>query len=173
MSYLMDVLLADSQRLEARREPHGQAASRADKIIAEGDSRRVSYRRLDPTAAPAMVFGAQIGYLHEQVRVLDAELAAFTTKRDPALQYQSVLLNEVHAAVTVGYTYSPGVPARVTSALDYERTGDPGSPAEPEDLTIEQVWLNGVDIAPIISDEVHEAITDKVLRLVHAGPVQP
>lgn len=78
MSAALDVLLADGQRLRERRaapQPE-KPASRADALIAEGDKKRRDYRRDHPTADTAMVYGAQIGYLHGQVRILCNEIEA-------------------------------------------------------------------------------------------------
>ena len=173
MSELMDVLLVDGRRLQERRAapPPDMPATRADKIIAEGDRRRFEYRRLNPTAETAMVYGAQVGYLHAQIRILDAELSTYVAVRNPALSYLTLRLREVNAAVTVGYTYLPEQPARVTSAHQYATTGDPGDPGEPEELSISEVWLNGVDIAALLCDEVQDSITSEVLKRARAAEV--
>lgn len=78
MSELMDVLLADGQRIPERRTapPPDRPATRDDAIIAAGDKIRRDYRRDHPTADTAMVYSAQIGYLHGQIRILCAELDA-------------------------------------------------------------------------------------------------
>ena len=166
MSDLLDVLLSDGQRISERRTapPPNQPATRADQIIAEGDRRRCEYRRLNPTADTAMVYGAQVGYLHGQIRALDAELSTFCAVRDPALCYLTMRLAEVNAAVTVGYTYLPELPARVTSAHQYATTEDPGDPGEPDELDVREVWLNGVDIAVLLCDETADAIEAEVLK---------
>ena len=166
MSDLMDVLLSDGQRISERRTapPPNKPATRADQIIAEGDRRRCEYRRLNQTADTAMVFGAQVGYLQGQIRILDAELSTYVAVRNPALAYFTMRLAEVSAAVTVGYTYLPALPARVTTAHQYATTGDPGDPGEAEELSIGEVWLNGVDIAVLLCDETADAIEAEVLK---------
>ena len=163
MSDLLDVLLSDGQRIGERRTapPPAQPATRADQIIAEGDSRRLAYRRLNPSADSAMVYGAQVGYLHGQIQALDAELSTFCAVRDPALCYLTMRLAEVNAAVTVGYTYDPGAPASPTSAHTYITTGDPG---EADEACIREVWLNGVDIGVLLCDETADAIEAEVLK---------
>ncbi len=170
MSDLLDVLLSDGQRISERRAapPPAQPANRADQIIAEGDRRRCEYRRLNPTADTAMVYGAQVGYLNAQVRILDAELSTYVAVRNPALAYLTLRLAAVNAAVTVGYTYLPELPARVTSAHQYATPEDPG---EAEELSIEQVWLNGVNIAALLCEEVQDSITAEVLKRVRAAEV--
>ncbi len=173
MSDLLDVLLSDGQRISERRAapPPIKPANRADQIIAEGDRRRCEYRRLNPTADTAMVYGAQVGYLNAQVRILDAELSTYVAVRNPALAYLTLRLAAVNAAVTVGYTYLPELPARVTSAHQYATTEDPGDPGEAEELSIEQVWLNGVNIAALLCEEVQDSITAEVLKRVRAAEV--
>lgn len=171
MSNLMDVLLADGQRISERRAapPPDKPATRADQIIAEGDRRRASYRKLNPNADTAMVFAAQVGYLHAQVRILDAELSTFCAVRSPSLLYLSMRLADVNAAVLVGYTYEPAIPPSPTSAHTYATTGDPGEPGEAEELSIDEVWLNGVNIAPLLCDEVQDTINAEVLKRARAG----
>lgn len=173
MSDLLDVLLSDGQRIGERRTapPPNKPATRADQIIAEGDRRRCEYRRLNPTADTAMVYGAQVGYLNGQIQALDAELSTFCAVRDPALCYLTMRLPEVNAAVTVGYTYDPGAPASPTSAHTYVTTGDPGDPGEAEELSIGEVWLNGVNVAPLLCDEVQDSITAEVLKRARAAEV--
>ena len=166
MSDLLDVLLSDGQRISERRAapPPNQPATRADQIIAEGDRRRLAFRKLNLTADSAMVYGAQVGYLHGQIQALDAELSTFCAVRDPALCYLTMRLPDVNAAVTVGYTYDPGSPASPTSAYTYATTGDPGDPGEADEACIREVWLNGVDIGVLLCDETQDAITAEVLK---------
>ena len=166
MSDLLDVLLSDGQRIGERRTapPPAQPATRADQIIAEGDRRRLAYRRLNPSADSAMVYGAQVGYLHGQIQALDAELSTFCAVRDPALCYLTMRLPDVNAAVTVGYTYDPGSPASPTSAYTYATTGDPGDPGEADEACIREVWLNGVNVAVLLNDETQDAIEAEVLK---------
>jgi len=166
MSDLLDVLLSDGQRISERRTapPPNLPATRAEQIIAEGDRRRLAYRKLNPSADSAMVYGAQVGYLHGQIQALDAELSTFCAVRDPALCYLTMRLPDVNAAVTVGYTYDPGSPARPTSAHIYTTTGDPGDPGEADEASIREVWLNGVDIAVLLCDEAADAIEAEVLK---------
>ena len=171
MSDLLDVLLADGQRIGERRAcpPPNKPATRADHIIAEGDRKRVAYRALNPDADTAMVFGAQVGYLHGQIQALDAELSTFCAVRDPALCYLTMRLPDVNAAVTVGYTYDPGSPASPTSAHTYVTTGDPGDPGEADEACIREVWLNGVDIGVLLCDETADAIEAEVLKRARGG----
>ena len=166
MSDLPDVLLSDGQRISERRTapPPTLPATRAEQIIAEGDRRRLAYRKLNPSADSAMVYGAQVGYLHGQIQALDAELSTFCAVRDPALCYLTLRLPDVNAAVTVGYTYDPGSPARPTSAHTYVTTGDPGDPGEADEACIREVWLNGVDIGVLLCDETADAIEAEVLK---------
>ena len=171
MSDLLGVLLSDGQRISERRTappPAHQPATRADQIIAEGDRRRLAYRRMNPSADSAMVYGAQVGYLHGQIQALDAELSTFCAVRDPALCYLTMRLPEVNAAVTVGYTYDPGAPASPTSAHTYVTTGDPG---EADEACIREVWLNGVDIAVLLCDETADAIEAEVLKRARGARV--
>ena len=170
VSQLLDVLLNDTQRLLERRSKPAPPVpvSRADQIIAEGDRKRVAYRALNPDADTAMVYGAQVGYLHGQIQALDAELSTFCAVRDPALCYLTLRLPDVNAAVTVGYTYDPGSPARPTSAHTYVTTGDPGDPGEADEACIREVWLNGVDIAVLLCDETADAIEAEVLKRARA-----
>mgnify|MGYP000417388502 FL=1 len=171
MSDLLDVLLSDGQRIGESRAcpPPNKPATRADHIIAEGDRKRVAYRALNPDADTAMVFGAQVGYLHGQIQALDAELSTFCAVRDPALCYLTMRLPDVNAAVTVGYTYDPGSPASPTSAHTYVTTGDPGDPGEADEACIREVWLNGVDIGVLLCDETADAIEAEVLKRARGG----
>lgn len=89
MSALMDTLLDDTRRQEcaAERRDDGpiksvlrivEPATRADRIIAAGNAARVRFRSTHYTADSAMVYGAQVGHLHGEVRVLCNELDAMS-----------------------------------------------------------------------------------------------
>ena len=132
-------------------------ATRADHIIATGEARRVSYRLLNPTADTAMLFGAQIGYLHGEIRRLDNELSAFCAVRDTNLGYAPVYCNELDCDVLVGYDYTPGE--------DSQTWGPPENCHEgsPEELTVYEVWLNGADIAAVLLERVAEQLTEAAL----------
>ena len=128
MSRFLDVLLDDTQRLiERRARPAPPVpASRADKIIAEGDRRRVSYRHLNPDADTTMVFGAQVGYLHEQVRSLCREAEALNVQRDRALNYERLHIDALGGEVWCGFTYTPAAIARRISARSCSHTSANG-----------------------------------------------
>lgn len=163
MSKYLDVLLADGQRLQERRTvPQPPApASRADKIIAEGDRRRHAYRTLNPDADTTMVFGAQVGYLHGMVRSLCHEAEALNVTRDTNLQYTQVTCDALNADVWVGYSYTPGEDAQTWGPPEVCHEGSP------EELEVCEVWANGLRIEAALSDEVAEQIEAATLERVH------
>ena len=142
MSTLLDVLLDDTQRLMERRSKPAPPApvSRADQIIAEGDRKRVAYRCMNPDADTAMVFGAQVGYLHGMVRKLVDECDALNIRRDTNLVYDTVSTADIPEAI-VGYTYTPGEDAQTWGPPENCHEGSP------EELEISEVWINGVELS--------------------------
>ena len=158
----MDVLLADGQRLQERRvaPPPNMPATRADKIIAEGDRKRLAYRAQNLTADTAMVYGAQVGYLHAQVRILCNEAEALNIKRDPKLQYVTVSCAEIDECI-VGCTYTPGEEAQTWGPPENCHEGSP------EELEICEVWVNGRELSAALKDEVLAQIEEATLERVH------
>jgi hypothetical protein len=67
--------------------------------------------------------------------------------------------------VTLGFFYQPGSPGRM-----YMPNGDPGYPPDPEEFEIQEVWLRGVDICPILSEEQIEDIASAAIEL-HADQI--
>lgn len=162
MSDLLDVLLADGQRLQERRAcpPPHLPASRADQIIAEGDRRRVAYRTLNPTADTAMVYGAQVGYLHAQVRILANEADTLNIRRDTNLVYDTVSTADIPEAI-VGYSYTPGEAAQTWGPPENCHEGSP------EELEISEVWINGVELSAVLRESVLEEIETATLERAH------
>ena len=162
MSTLLDVLLDDTQRLMERRSKPAPPApvSRADQIIAEGDRKRVAYRCMNPDADTAMVFGAQVGYLHGMVRKLVDECDALNIRRDTNLVYDTVSTADIPEAI-VGYTYTPGEDAQTWGPPENCHEGSP------EELEISEVWINGVELSGALKDEVLEQIEAATLKRAH------
>jgi hypothetical protein len=162
MSELLDVLLTDTQRLlERRTKPAPPVpASRADQIIAEGDRKRVAYRCVNPDADTAMIFGAQIGYLHGMVRKLVAECDTLNIRRDPKLVYDTVSCADIPECI-VGYSYTPGEDAQTWGPPENCHEGSP------EELEISEVWCNGLELSAALRDEVLAQIEAATLERVH------
>jgi hypothetical protein len=159
MSELLDTLLADTRRfIERRTKPAPPVpASRADQIIAEGDRKRVAYRCLNPDADTAMIFGAQIGYLHGYVRTLCNELEALNIKRDTNLAYDTVSCADIPEAI-VGYSYTPGEDAQTWGPPENCHEGSP------EELELCEVWVNGANITAVLRDSVLEELETAALE---------
>jgi len=162
MSQLLDVLLDDNQRLLERRSKPAPPvpASRADQIIAEGDRRRVAYRCANPHADTAMVFGAQIGYLHGMVRSLCHEAETLTIRRDPKLTYDTVSVDDIPETI-VGYSYTPGEDAQTWGPPENCHEGSP------EELELCEIWINGVELSAVLRDSVLEEIEAATLERAH------
>ena len=168
MSTLMNTLLQDQRRIEDRRTPPAVPVTRAERIIAAGHAQRTAYRQRFPDADTAMVYGEQIGYLHGEVKRLCNEAEAMTIERDKDLEYIEVTHPDIASDVTVGVTYEPGSPARITSARYFSETGDPGDPGEPEYIEVNEVWVNGVEIAAVLNQHVLDQLSDYALEKIHA-----
>lgn len=180
MSICLESLLTRTQRdqaTEADRALRRRAdktdpppvLSRGEQIVAEGDRRRRAYREMQPSADPAMVFGAQVGYLNGQVKSLCNELDGYRVQRDAGLHYRDV--DADIGTVTVGYTYNPGKPDRITSGAYFERTGDPGNPGYPSSIDVQEVWCNGVALFAWAPDGALDKMADTVLE-AHEARIQ-
>lgn len=168
MGNLMNTLLLDQRRIEDRRTPPQPPVSRAARIIAAGHAERTSYRHRFPNADTAMVFGSQVGYLHGEIQRLCAEAEALTFERDKDLLYFEVTCDELGRDVWAGILYEPGSAERITSARYFSETGDPGDPGAPEYFELQEVWANGVDIAPVLLERVSEQILQSAVNALHA-----
>ena len=164
LSDLLGVLMEDRRRNEARTEAAApvRLASRADKIIAEGDHKRTAYRAMYPTADSAMIHGAQIGFLHAQVRMLCNECDMSSFPRDPKLIYVDVAIAGFNADLTVGCKYSPGEPMQAFGPPEDCHEG------EPEELELYEIWGNGIDLAAVLSLEVVDAVVESAILAIRA-----
>lgn len=144
MSNMMDILLADGQRLAERRATAqlDKPASRADKIIAACDAARVRYRVENQTADSAMVFGRQIGMLNGEVRRLCNEIEALTTfPRDPALLYYAIEL--------------PGC-LDAWAGISCEADTFNDDDAQPE-TALHELWYENAEVLPLMNRAQREA----------------
>lgn len=96
-----------------------------------------------------------------EARRLVAELLALAdVQRKPWLGY--VRVDALHlGAVLVGCNYTPGDGAIVTSAST--------EPPQHEDITVEEVWLRGVEISPALNLDMHARIVYAALVKARAG----
>ena len=115
---------------------------------------------MNPTADTAMMYAAQIGYLHGQVRILCNEADALNIRRDPKLRYEAVNCHALDAQVFVGFSYTPGEDAKTYGPPELCHEGSP------EELEVCEVWLNGADIAAALRDDVAEQIHDTLIERV-------
>lgn len=161
MSQLLDVLLDDCRRMLDQRAKLAPVVppSRADRIIAEGERKRTAYRALNPNADAAMVYGAQIGHLHGEVRRLCNEAEELVIRRNPHLRYEPMGLDEL-GDVWVGFTYRPGEDSRTWGPpeLCYE--------GWPEELELCEVWVNGREICAALSEAITGRISSSLLERV-------
>lgn len=136
--------------------------TRAERIKAEGERKCFAYRKLNPEADAAMIYGAQIGYLHGQIVALCNEAEALVAQRNPHMGYVEVFCDELDTDVLVGFDYTPGEESRTYGPPEdcYE--------GSPEELEVCEVWINGVDIAAVILERVAEQLTSAALEAVHA-----
>lgn len=94
-----------------------------------------------------------------QVRQLAAEIL-IDAERKPWLRY--LQLEAPHlGAVLVGCDYTPGDGAMVTSAST--------EPPQREDITVEEVWLRGVEISNALNLDLHARIVHAALLKARAG----
>lgn len=173
MSDLLESLLTPGRRVQARaadqllrraadRVTPPTVVGRADQIIAEGNAKRVAYGPAKPYADDAMVYGAQIAHLHDHVKALCAALECFEANVSEGLDKMDVETSK--GTATVGYTYAPEVPDRITSARTLELTGDPGHPGSAAKVDVQEVWINGVDFRTWVPAADLARITNYVLE---------
>ena len=137
---------AEPIHIPARKTP---AELRADAISTIARREAEAYRRrADVAEASGLQF--EIGLLTSDIGKLCAELAEYMPKRDPALRYADVTLTELDCHVIVGYDYSPA---------ERQTRDDPGCVAE---VDICECWLNGADIAPVMTEGNVEQLIDAV-----------
>ena len=155
--------MEDRRRNEARTEAVApvKPASRADKIIAEGDHIRVDYRTKFPAADPAMVYGAQIGFLHAQVRKMADECDALNFRRNPHFMYVPVCHPDLVVECIIGGIYTQGEDAKTY--------GPPEDCSEgyPDELELMECWINGVEVSALLSEAVLEEFEVAALDQVH------
>ena len=166
MSQLLDILLTAGRRQvdkEAVPPATIPVVSRGDRIIAEGHARRVSCGRINPSADTAMVYGAQIGFLHGQVQVLCNELNTYAVQRNVHLEYVTVPCKALGIDVVLGVDYEPGEPA------DHDLDSPMCGPGEPESLEIFEVWLNGADILDVLDANVTAQLFEAATELREAA----
>lgn len=123
--------------------------SRADQIIAEGERKRRAYRSMNPAADTAMVYGAQIGFLHGQVQKLCAELDQYAVTRADGLHYRDAETDV--GTVTVGYAYVPGQDVEAGLSRD-------------SFTEVQEVWCNGVDLHAWVPGDELDRIADEVME---------
>ncbi len=70
--------------------------------------------------------------------------------------------------LTVEYTFQRGAPA-----VMYLRNGDPGYPAEPDEIEIVAVRLNGHDIKPLLSDRFLDDLEEELAENHDDSPDDP
>lgn len=169
MSNLMNTLLQDQRRSEDRSTPPTPIVSRSERIIAAGHAQRTAYRHRNPDADTSMVYGAQVGYLHGEIKRLCGKIDALMYyERDADLLYFEVTCEELGCDVWAGVNYEPGSPERITSAAYFEKTGDPGDPGESEETELMEVWANGIDIAAVLIERVSEQILQSAIDQMRA-----
>ena len=169
MSHLLRSSLDAVRTMEDRRLSEARPAmatytpaSRADKIISEGEHTRLVYRAKHPLADWGMISGAQVGFLHGQVRLLADECDRLIFRHDAKLLYVDVAVAGIDADCTVGCTYSPGYPA--------QPFGPPEDCCEgvPEELELCEVWVNGVNLASVLSEKALDDIVAAALESIQA-----
>lgn len=162
MNNFTHILAADAQAIERRASPPPVVyATPAAKIVAEGERKRREYRTAHSTADSAMIYGAQVGYLHGMIVELCNKLANFDPKRDTNLLYAEVYCDELGCDVLAGYTYSPGEDAQTSGPPENCHEGSP------EELELCEVWVDGTDIAAVILERVAEQLTAAALAHMH------
>ena len=166
MNALMTTPLAAGQQERRTAPAIVPPVGRAERIIFDGERKRHAYRSLNPNADTAMVYGAQVGHLHGQVRMLCAELDVLDVVRDPTLDYLTIDSADFAVQLVVGYAYQAGTPSAPTSAYTYVTTGDPGDDGSPEELEIMEVWVNGVDVAHVLTESATETISAALLTKI-------
>ena len=165
MSHLLRSSLDAVRTMEDRRLSEARPAmatytpaSRADKIISEGEHTRLVYRAKHPLADWGIISSAQIGYLHGQIRLLADECNRLIFRHDAKLLYVDVKIAAIDAVCTVGCTYSPGEPAQ---AFGSPEDCCEGQPAE---LELFEVWIGGVNLAMVLSEEGLDTISNAALE---------
>ena len=133
------------RRRRADRIDPPPVVSRAEKIVAEGDAKRVAYRNAHPGADAAMVFGAQVGHLHDEIRRLCAELDRYADTVSAGLECMDVETSI--GTVVVGYAYLPDEPDGGASQVE-----------------VREVWCNGFDLHAWVPGDELDRIGDQVLE---------
>ena len=80
--------------------------------------------------------------------------------------HDTIAIDDVE--LEIQFSYTPGRPA-----VMYLPNGDPGYPADPAEVDIEEIHVWGVDVTKSVPDRIYDYLKERILEMAEMGEYEP